>query len=47
MQSSYLYLKRPCIEFGVVRVDAGIVVRRGAHTLGDNSAFVNSVGQIK
>ena len=41
-----LGLKRHCIEFGVVRIDSAIVVRRGAHTLGDNSAFVNSAGQL-
>ena len=39
-------LKRHCIEFGVVRIDSAIVVRRGAHTLGDNSAFVNSADQL-
>ena len=39
-------LKRHCIEFGVVRIGSAIVVRRGAHTLGDNSAFVNSAGQL-
>ena len=39
-------LKRHCIEFGVVRIDSAIVVRRGANTLGDNSAFVNSAGQL-
>ena len=44
--SSYLQLKRHCIEFGVVQIDSAIVVRRGAHTLDDNSAFVNSAGQL-
>ena len=40
-----MQLKRHCIEFGVVRVDSAIVVRHGAHTLSDISAFVNSAGR--
>ena len=30
----------------MVRIDSAIVVRRGAHTLSDSSAFVNSAGQL-
>ena len=36
-------LKRPCIEFDVMRIDSAI---SGVHTLGDNSAFVNPAGQL-
>ena len=30
----------------MVRIDSAIVVRRCAQTLGDNSALVNSAGQL-
>ena len=36
-------LKRPCIEFGVMRIDSAIL---GVHTLSDNSAFVIPAGQL-
>ena len=39
-------LKRHCIKCGVVRIDSAIVVLPGGHRLGDNSAFVNSAGQL-
>ena len=41
------HLKRPCIEFGVVRIDSAMVVCIILwHTLSDNSAFVNPAGQL-